>query len=89
MGWRLPTLQEILTLVDPTRDPPSLPLGHPFINIQPDDYWSATTFGENTDLAWAGGFENDTTAPGARFAGKTQLLFVWCVRTPLPGSDVQ
>ena len=88
-GWRLPTVQEILTLVDPTRNPPSLPAGHPFTNVQPDDYWSATTFGVNTDLAWAAGFENDTTEPGARFAGKTQQLFAWCVRTPFPGSDVQ
>ena len=88
-GWRLPTVQEILSLVDPTRNAPSLPAGHPFINVQPDFYWSATTFGENPALAWGAGFENDQTEPGARFTDKTQRLFVWCVRSGHPGSDVQ
>ena len=44
-GWRLPTVQEIVSLVDPTHNRPS-PAGHPFSNVQPDFYWSATTFGE-------------------------------------------
>src|SRR5262245_25185010 len=28
LGWRLPTVQELLSLMDPTRNPPSLPAGH-------------------------------------------------------------
>jgi hypothetical protein len=88
-GWRLPTVQEIVSLVDPTRDPPSLPAGHPFSNVQPDFYWSATTFGENPALAWGAGFENDLTEPGARFTAKTTQRFVWCVRSGHGGPDVQ
>src|SRR5262245_52363792 len=88
-GWRLPTVQELLTLVDPTRPGPSLPVGHPFLNVEADFYWSATTFGENPALAWGAGFENDFTEPGARFTTKTQSLFTWCVRTGHPGADVQ
>jgi hypothetical protein len=88
-GWRLPTVQEIVSLVDPTRDPPSLPAGHPFSNVQPDFYWSATTFGENPALAWGAGFENDLTEPGARFTTKTTARLVWCVRGGHGGPDVQ
>lgn len=88
-GWRLPTVQEILSLVDPTRDAPSLPAGHPFSNVQPDFYWSATTFGADPALAWGGGFENNLTEPGARFTDKTLPFFVWCVRSGHGGPDVQ
>ena len=88
-GWRLPTVQEIVSLVDPTRNAPSLPAGHPFVNVHPDFYWSATTFGENPDLAWGAGFENDLTEPGARFTDKTLQRLVWCVRSGHGGSDVQ
>src|SRR5438128_10641825 len=34
LGWRLPTLQELASLVDPTQSNPALPPGHPFSNVQ-------------------------------------------------------
>lgn len=43
MGWRLPTFQELASLVDRTQSTPVLPAGHPFIDVQSSDmYWSAT-----------------------------------------------
>ena len=45
-GWRLPSIPELASLIDPTQSNPSLPAGHPFLNvqmIQNDFYWSATT----------------------------------------------
>jgi len=30
-GWRLPTIQELASLVDPGATDPSLPSGHPFV----------------------------------------------------------
>jgi hypothetical protein len=46
-GWRLPTVQELASMIDLTQaSPPYLPSGHPFINVQTgfsDYYWSATT----------------------------------------------
>ena len=89
LGWRLPSVQELLTLMDPTRNPPSLPEGNPFTNVQTDFYWSSTTFRENPALAWGAGFENNTTEPGPRFTTKTASFLVWCVRTSLPGTETQ
>src|SRR4026209_1157375 len=43
-GWRLPSISELASLVDPSmRTGNTLPLGHPFTNVQMDVYWSATT----------------------------------------------
>jgi len=88
-GWRLPTVQELASLVDPTRDSPALPAGHPFSHVQSDFYWSATTFGENPALAWGAAFVNDLHEPGPRFTSKTIPFFVWCVRGGHGGPDVQ
>ena len=45
MGWHLPTIEELSTLVDPTVPAPgsALPAGHPFTNIIASSYWSTTT----------------------------------------------
>ncbi len=45
-GWRVPTVEELLTLVDPTQSDPALPSGHPFGNVAtfPERYWTATTY---------------------------------------------
>ena len=44
MGWRLPTVEELSSLVDPSRTAPALPTGHPFINVM-YHYWSSSTHG--------------------------------------------
>jgi Protein of unknown function (DUF1566) len=78
-GWRLPTIQELASLIDPTQANPALPLGHPFTNIATDDlYWSATTgttippysvgFGGNGEVTFGGGGGGDASN------------HVWCVR---------
>jgi hypothetical protein len=44
-GWRLPSVHELASLVDPSVVPgPNLPVGHPFTNVKPTHYWSATSF---------------------------------------------
>ncbi len=52
MQWRLPTINELESLVDSSRHTPALPAGHPFINVR-DVYWSSTTSFFEPDWAWA------------------------------------
>ena len=51
-GWRLPTIDELATLVDSSQISPALPDGHPFTNVKFADYWSSTTSASNTNFAW-------------------------------------
>ena len=76
LGWRLPTIEELASLIDPTQSNPALPSGHPFSNVQSSLYWSATSNASSTSNAWGvylsgSGVTND---------GKTVALHVWCVR---------
>jgi hypothetical protein len=42
--WRLPSLEELLSLVDANHNNPPLPLDHPFQNISPFLYWTTTSY---------------------------------------------
>ncbi len=75
-GWRLPTLQELASLIDPSESDPALPAGHPFSNVQSSHYWAATTLASVTSSAWSVGLD----VGGVDAGGKTVSLFVWCVR---------
>ena len=80
-GWRLPAVQELATLIDPSvpYPGPTLPAGHPFDpNALASYYWSATTRG-GADLsgdAWSVSLLNGDVAPYAKFAN----IAAWCVR---------
>jgi len=77
-GWRLPTVEELASLVDPDQANPALPSGHPFSSVQTTlAYWSATTSAELNSNAWHVGFA--AGAIGAE-VGKTASNFTWCVR---------
>jgi hypothetical protein len=52
-GWRLPTIAELASLVDPGQAGPALPAGHPFVDIRfglapifQVFYWSSSSFPE-------------------------------------------
>lgn len=53
MGWRLPTIEELTSLIDPSAPEvgAKLPPGHPF-NVGTTNYWSSTTRAGNPDVAW-------------------------------------
>lgn len=80
-SWRLPSIPELTSLIDPSVAPPgpTLPPGHPFLNVQSANYWSATTIAENPTGTWmvvfSGGVVLDT-----KNDIKSQ---VWCVRGPM------
>ncbi|MDD5589040.1 MAG: DUF1566 domain-containing protein [Candidatus Nanoarchaeia archaeon] len=54
--WRLPNINELMSLQDYQNYMPSLPTGSPFINVQNNFYWTSTTYRENTSYAWGVGF---------------------------------
>jgi hypothetical protein len=77
MGWRVPTLQELASLVDLSQSS-HLPIGHPFSNVQLGAYWSATTGEGDPTSAWLVNFQVgfNTTCK----TGKSLITYVWCVR---------
>ena len=95
-GWRLPAVQELASLVDPTVSSPgpTLPAGHPFHNIQtlndpsqPNSmsaYWTANTWSADPNVAWEVEFNTGVVAN----TNKAVLGWVWCVRTGA-GVDLQ
>ena len=75
-AWRLPSFPELASLIDPSVAPPgpALSPGHPFLNVQSVNYWSATTYAEPSDLsAFIVFFAGDVAV---NF--KTSSNQVWC-----------
>jgi hypothetical protein len=97
LGWRLPTIQELGSLLDPTQSRPPLTPGHPFVLTtaqQTGQFWSATTAATDPvspNSAWFIDFDIFNFPEGLVLYGagdKTTPRFVWCVRTG-PGIDIQ
>ncbi len=79
MGWRLPSIHELTSLIVPggtTAGAPDLPPGHPFSNIQNLFYWSATEVSSSNTTVW--GVRMDTASVSA--VSKVGSVHVWCVR---------
>ena len=71
-GWRLPTVEELLSLTIIG----VLPAGHPFSSNTRNEFWSATTFPKDSTLAFTVNFV--TGAISAPL--KTTTHVRWCVR---------
>ena len=77
-GWRLPSLEELASLVDYSIAPPSLalPPGHPFLSIQSSVYWSSTRPGDDPKGSWGVHFG---LGGGATFINWAHSVRAWCV----------
>ena len=77
MGWRLPSVSEVTSLLDPTQSNPALPAGHPFdrLTVEPI-FWTASTDESDNGLAYVVHFDQSALA----FEPKDQVLRRWCVR---------
>ena len=78
-GWRLPSVPELASLVDPSvfLPGPTLPPGHPFLNVQSSyNHWSASTVTVDPMFAWYVSFYNGEVGHGLKLGA----FYVWCVR---------
>ena len=82
-SWRLPSVPELASLIDPNQVNPALPLGHPFSNILTvfpgnPTYRTATTNAEDTTLAWIVNFGNGDVYNTEKIPPLPTIA--WCVR---------
>jgi hypothetical protein len=85
MGWRLPTIQELASLVDPSvQKTPSLPSGYPFTYVPTNvGYWAATTYtgpDATCSAAWGVDLRYDPELSHVTYDCKDTLGSVLCVR---------
>lgn len=85
-GWRLPSIQELGSLIDGTQSFPNLPAGHPFgVFTAFSKFWSGTTF----DFGGYNAMVYDLWYGYTLIAQKSASPFrVWCVRGG-SGADIQ
>jgi len=76
-GWRLPAVEELRSLVDPTASNPALPDGHPFSIVQMSYHWTITTYEENSDYARQVRLSTGVVYNGNKTGEQSA---VWCVR---------
>ena len=87
-GWRLPSVQELRSLIDPSRSLPALPSGHPFTNLFfgteffPEFYWTASE--DSLFIVPAGDLLlvtfSESTSSGSAPRNNVAAGRVWCVR---------
>ena len=82
MGWRLPAIPALESLVDATQQF-ALPAGHPF-TVSSSTYWSVTTSASDPAQAWKIGFDTLHMAD----SDKADYGMAWCVRGG-PGGNTQ
>jgi|APFre7841882630_1041343.scaffolds.fasta_scaffold48542_1 hypothetical protein len=78
-GWRLPSVAELASLIDPSLPAPSVP-SYAFTGVQLNPYWSATSSGDSTNPYGGMKFTVDFQSGQTGVSGKTNPALVWCVR---------
>ena len=81
MGWRVPTLWEIATLIDDSQTNPSLPVGHPFdLGTASPRFWTTAPFsiGFGASSVYVAAFDLGFVGT----TGPNTMRRAWCVRAP-------
>lgn len=88
-GWRLPSIPELASLIDPSvgNPGPTLTSGHPFSTVVGANYWSASASASSTSSfgtgnIWVVSFQ----AGSVETLGKAFTAQAWCVRGPMTES---
>ena len=74
--WRLPTIEELCSLIDRTEHGPAIPAGSPFFNVQSNNYWSASSYLPNPNNAWRANMDRGHVYD----THKSNCYYVWPVR---------
>lgn len=81
-GWRLPSIFEFMTLIDPSVPSPGpmLPAGHPFKNVsrQAFFFWTSTR-DSGSQYPWGGNTFDGNVLPYYPYSAG---MHAWCVRAP-------
>jgi predicted ribosomally synthesized peptide with SipW-like signal peptide len=84
IGWRLPTVEELSSLIDTRRTNPSLPTGHPFVSVQFGQgvwaYWTSTNHENPSAAAWFVNLGSGGAGLAAKGGNPQVLGFLWPVR---------
>ena len=84
VGWRLPTVEELSSLIDTRRSNPALPAGHPFVSVQFGAgvwaYWTSTNCENPSASAWFVNMGSGDAGLGTKGGNPQVLGFVWPVR---------
>jgi len=80
-GWRLPTVVELKSVLDPALPPPFVSTSV-FTGVQSAIYWSATVLQDDPASAWGVFLGNG----GAGNFQKADTHLLWCVRGPMQES---
>jgi hypothetical protein len=80
-GWRLPSVVELASLVEPGNSDPALPAGIPVAGLPwlRNQYWSATTVADDAEYGWTVHFATG----GVQTYRKPLSALAWCVRGPM------
>ena len=78
-GWRLPSREELASLVDPSQTSPAVPPGcdYYFRNVQSGGYWSSTTYESGTNSVWYVSMYTGSVGINSKVVAR----YVWPVRS--------